>query len=102
MLTGLDDDVSELRLVGETALRGDGELVGDRLRHRLSADDAGRYLKILLADRLHDVARREPARRDLVGIEPDAHCVVAGAEHDDLARAGKSPQLIPNIERRVV
>jgi hypothetical protein len=47
-----------------------------------------------LADRGDDVAGREPALRDLLRVEPDAHRVVARAEQlhvaDALTRARRS------------
>ena len=73
--------------VGEAALRLDVELEGARLRHRRLVDHAGRDLHVLAAQRGDHVAGGQIARRELVGIEPDAHRVVARAEDGDIADA---------------
>ena len=79
-----DDDVAELLLGGQPALRVDRELERRVGRRRRRAEHAGRHLDVLLADRADDVARRQLPRRQPVRIEPDAHAVLAGAE--DLRR----------------
>ena len=61
---------------------------------RRRAEDAGRDLDVLLANRANDVGRRQPARRQPIGIEPDAHAVLAGAEHLRAADAGDARQLV--------
>ena len=38
---------------------------------------SGGDLNVLLANRVHDIARGEILRGDFVGVEPDAHGVVA-------------------------
>ncbi len=52
-----------------------------RRRRRRLVDRAGGDLQVGGPQRRHDVARGQAARRDLAGIEPDAHRVVARAEH---------------------
>ncbi len=61
---------------------------------RLRAEHAGGDLHVLLANRANDVGRRQPARRQPIGIEPDAHAVLAGAEHLRAAHAGDARQLV--------
>src|SRR5262245_26284666 len=70
---GLDDHVGELRWVAELAR--DIERVLERLPRRRGrcTNLAGRDLRALLLQRLHDVLRHQPARLHLVGIEPNAH-----------------------------
>ena len=58
------------------------------------AEDAGRDLHVLLADRPNDVGRRQPARRQPIGIEPDAHAVLARAEDLRAADAGNARELV--------
>jgi hypothetical protein len=44
-------------------------------------------LRALLLQRLNHVLRHQPARLHFVRIEPNAHRILAGAEHDDIADA---------------
>src|SRR5204862_5740281 len=83
-----DDDVAELLLIEQTALRADRELKilaggGGRLANRAGSD-----LKVLLADGAHDIAGGHVARREFLRIEPDAHGIIARAEHRHIADAG--------------
>ena len=58
-------------------MRIDGELKIVARRNRWLADGAGRDLQVLFADGAHDVAGGEVARGKPLGVEPDAHRVVA-------------------------
>jgi hypothetical protein len=58
--TGLDDDVAELLLGLQAALRVDGQLHVDAGQAGRGADHAGRGLHVLLADGGHHVAGRQP------------------------------------------
>ena len=82
---GLDDHILELALVVEPAV--DVQRVLERLprRRRRHADLAGGDLLALLLDRLDHVLRHQPARLQLVRIEPHPHRILAGAEHRDVA-----------------
>ena len=93
---------SNSRLVVEPA--GDVERVLELLarRRRRHADLAGGDLLALLLDRLDDVLRHQPARLQLVRIEPDPHRILAGAEHGDVADAGQARQLVPQVDGGVV
>ncbi len=84
---GLDDDVAELLLALQPALRVDRELQVEARQRRRGADDAGGGLHVLRADLVDDVAGRQAALGDLLRVEPDAHRVVAGAEQLHLADA---------------
>lgn len=70
--------------------------------HRWRADHASRDLLVLFADRQHHIRRRQIARGKLVWVQPDAHGVIAGAEHEDLAHAWQAPQIVFQIQHRVV
>ena len=49
-----------------------------------------------------DFAGGQAARGDLVGIEPDAHRIIAGAEDVDVADAVDARQHVLHVKRRVV
>ena len=84
----LNDDVAELFFVREPALRANRVLkCGCALRHRRRADNSGCDLHVLFLQRLHDILRRQIARRGLVRIEPYPHRIFARAEDIDVAHA---------------
>src|SRR5205085_9779005 len=83
----LDDDGAELLLGAEAALGVDEQLRVNRARGRLLADAAGGNLDVLFADGRNHLGGGQALGGDLVGIEPDAHGVVARAEDADLADA---------------
>jgi len=78
-----------------------GALRVDRIRKSLppsigSAPSlTGRDLDVLLLDGAHHVPAVITARSDLVRTEPDAHRIVAAAEHPYLADAGKCARAGP-------
>ena len=88
--------------IGEPALELDRVLEVDAGRRRRHADLAGGNLLALLLQRRHDVLGVEAARFQLFRIEPDAHRILAGAEHIDVADAGKPRQLVLEIDGGVV
>ena len=71
----------------EPAERADAELVHLPRRRRRLAEAAGGDLDVLLAQRLDDVVGGQAARRQAIGVEPQAHRVLALAEDDDVADA---------------
>ena len=83
----LDHDVLEFLLGLQAALGIDDILeLGSRHR-RLAADLAGRNLHVLFAHRVQHLIDIHAAGRDLGRIEPQAHRIVARAEHLDIAHA---------------
>ena len=76
----------------EGARIGDGRLV----------EHAGRHLHVLALQRRHDVAGGQVERLQAVGIEPDAHRIVAAAEHGDRADAVDAVQHIGDLHVGVV
>src|SRR5262249_22931346 len=99
---GLDDYLCEFGRVAEPA--GDVEGVLERLaawRGR-RADLTRRHLRALLLQRLDHVLRHQPARLHFVRIEPNAHRILAGAEHDDVAYAGQPSDLVLELDGRVI
>ena len=99
----LDDDIAELARVLEAALRRhrifEGVVAGVRRRR---ADRAARDLHVLLAQRLHDVARRHAVGRELFGIEPDAQRIFALAEDDEVADAVEAQQHVAHPRAGIV
>ena len=92
----------ELRRIGQPPLRRDAERHVDPLRHRLVAEPAGRGLRVLLAHGGRDVGRRQAELREPIRLQPDAHRVVARAEHLHVADARNAPQLVDDVDRGVV
>ena len=73
--------------IGEPPERLHGHLEGARLLHRRLVEHARRDLHVLALQRGDDVAGGQAERLQPVGIEPDAHRIVAAAEHGDRADA---------------
>ena len=99
---GLDDDVLELAHVVEAG--GDVERVLERLRvrRRRHPELAGRDLLVLALERVDDVFGRQRTRIELVGVEPDAHRILAGPENIDLADTGQARQFRLQRDGRVI
>ena len=99
---GLDDHLREFGRVAEPT--GDVERVLERLAARRGgrADLSRRDLRALLPQRLDHVLRHQPARLHFVGVEPNAHRILAGAEHDDVAHAGQAGDLVLELDGRVI
>ncbi len=73
----------------------DGELAVDGI------DAAGRELDILVPERVLDVLHGEPARRERIAVEPDAHGDLTAAE-PDTRHAGQDAELIDHIALGVI
>jgi hypothetical protein len=99
---GPDDDVQELALVREAAESLDVQLEGAGPGYRRLVEHAGGDLDVLRLERGDDLAGGEVARRRALGIEPDAHGVVAGAEHPHVADAVEAGQHVLDLQRGVV
>ena len=95
---GLDDHVAELLRLHQPALRHHGVLEIEPCRRRRLPDLAGRHLDVLLAQHLDHIAGREIARRQLVGIQPDAHAVILLAELQHVADAVHARQRIADLD----
>ena len=98
----LDHDVGELVGIGEAPERLHRDLECALLRHRRLIEHAARDLDVLRLQRQHDVARGQAERLQPIGIEPDAHRIVAAAEHGDRADAVDARQRVGDLERGVV
>jgi hypothetical protein len=99
---GLDDHLRELGWIAEPA-----EHV-ERVLERLSrgrgrrADLPRRDLRALLLQRLNHVLGHQPARLHLVRVEPNAHRILARAEHDDVANPRQPGDLILELDGGVI
>ncbi len=98
----LDYDVVKLLRVGEAADDVDGDLIGLLLIGRGLADLACGNFDVLLAECVDDVRGGEAACSQLVGIEPDAHGVLAFAEDDDVTDARDALKGIFDVDVDVV
>ena len=67
--------------------RAHADLIRLALPRRRIADAAGGDVHVLLAQRVHDIARRELPRGQPHRIQPDAHRELALAEDDDVGDA---------------
>ena len=72
------------------------------LRRGRRADLARRDFLALLLDDVDDVLGRQPPRLQKVRVEPDAHGVLARAEHRHIADAGEAAQFVLHIDDGVV
>ena len=98
----LDDYVAELIRTCEAPLRLDIELEGSGLGHGRLIDDAGGNLNVLGAQGIDHVARGQVTYRKLLGIEPDAHRIVARAEDGHVANTIDTSEHVLHVQRRVV
>ena len=96
-----DDDVAELLLRVEAAVREHRvfECLGIFLRR--SADRTGRNLQILFGECIDDIARCQSPLCQPVGREPDAHAEIIGAR-EDVADAGNPQKCISDENIGVV
>ncbi len=91
----LHHDVGELLRIGEPPERLHRDLERARLLDRRLVEHAGGDLDVLRLQRLRHVVRRHAERLQPARIEPDAHRVVAAAEHRDRADAVDAQQADP-------
>ena len=97
-----DDDVLELFLGDQAALSVDRQLETVAGIGRRRAEGTSGDLAVLFADGGDHVGGGEPARGDLVRVEPDAQRVVAHTEQLYVADAVQARQLVLDVERGVV
>ncbi len=94
---GAQDDIAELIGLQHTApgRHGIDELLA--LGCGIGADFAGSVLGVLRVDGVGDVLGRQSELRHAVGLEPNAHRVITGTEHDDVRRARNALEFIDDI-----
>ena len=97
-----DGNRAELLFGLEASLRADG--VGHVLTERrgIRADLAGGIDRALLQDGGAQIGNRETQPRQQVGLDPDAHGVVAGSEDARFADARHAIERIEDVDVRVV
>ena len=98
----LHHDRAELVRVGEPAERLHRDLERAGVRDRRLVEHAGSDLDVLPLQRAGDVGGGQPERLQPVGIEPDAHRIVAAAEHGDRADAVDAGERVGHFERGVI
>ena len=98
----LDDDVLELVGLPEAPLHLQGDLEGVVVIDRRLAERATRHLHVLRAQRFEHLLGGEPAHGDPLGVEPDAHGILAYAEQEHVGDAVKPHQLVADVEQAVV
>ena len=102
VLAGLDNNVLKLTRLHQPAQRLQVHLECARVWHRRLVEHARRHLEILCSHSGGDLRTGHIARRDLVRIEPDAHGVLARAEHLHVAHAVDALEHVDQLQCRVV
>ena len=95
-------DLSKLLGRSETALRANG--VGEFLTfgHGRPADLSGRVHGVLRLDCAHDFRHRDRELGELIGLDPQAHGILARAEDLYVADARHACELIVQVDVRVI
>jgi hypothetical protein len=88
--------------MGEPSQRLHRDLKRSLLGDRRLIEHAGGDLDVLALQRLDHVGRGQADRLQAVGIDPDAHRIVAAAEHGDRADPVDAGQNVGDRERRIV
>src|SRR5438128_4388159 len=104
LVAGLEDDILELINRGKPpfGVNGQLELNGRGGGDGRLAEAAGGHLPVLLFDRVDDIDGRQILRGELVGIEPNAHAVIAGPEKRHVTDSFDARQIVLDAERREV
>src|SRR5205807_2076104 len=99
---GFEHDIAELLGRLQAALRIDRDKEIAAALDRFGPKLAGRDLDVLIPYRADHVARGQAARGDLVRIDPNAHRVIAAAEHSYLADATQAREFVLDLDVDVV
>ena len=99
---GLDDHLAELLILSQAAEGRHGILKNLAVGSRRLTDLSGGDLGILLFDGMHDVGRCQVAGRHTIGIEPDAHAVVALAHEGNIADTCEAREFVSQLNGRIV
>ena len=97
-----DDDILEFGGIIETAFEVERILEVLALRRRRRANLAGGDFLALLLDGADNILRRQTPRLKQVGIHPDAHGILSGAENRHSADAVEASQFVLHGDDRVV
>src|SRR5262249_17847203 len=98
----LDQDVVELVGIGQASQRLHRDLKGALLRARRLVEDPGTDPDRLTLQSNDDVVRGQVQSLQTVGIDPDAHRVVATAEHRDRADAVDAGEDVGDCQRGII
>ena len=101
-LTGADDDVGKVFGLVQSPQPVDGQGLLLAVKHRRRADLARRALHVLLAQGLRHVVGGHVQGVHAVRTQPDAHAVVARAEHLYLPDARQPRQRFPHLGAGIV
>ncbi len=101
-LSGLHDDVVELGPLVEAARGAHAELIGLALGRGRIANAARSHVDVLLAQRIHDIARGQLPRGQAGRIKPDPHRVLALAEHEHVGHARHALERVLDVDVDVV
>ena len=102
VLVSADDDVGEFLLGDESARRADGECHLLSGRHGLGTGLSGRIDRVLLADRVVDLAGGDVEVSQFGGIEPEPHRVGPRPEDRDARDSRETGERIDNVDVGVV
>ena len=72
------------------------------LRDGWLAENTGRHLNVLLAQRLGNVARGQIERGQSLRVKPDAHAILAQPKQSDVSYAVQTGEHVAYIEKGVV
>ena len=95
-------NVAELIGIAQSTQTVDGQRLLLAVKHRRSTNLPGRPLHVLLVQRLSDIFAGDVQRVHAIRPQPDAHAVVARAEHLYLADAGHTRQRFTHLGAGVV
>ena len=98
----LDDDVLELLDVVQPARDVDRELEALARGRGRHADLAGRHLRFCCWMALMTSLGSRPNACSMLGVQPDAHAVLADAEDDHIAHARQAREPVAQLDRGVV
>ena len=102
ILIGADDDGAEFIRGNQAPRGGDIELIGRVLAHGLRTHAPKRSHLVLLLDRADHIRRRQAKRGQPVRLEPDAHGIIARAEHLRVTHTRNAAQSIEHIDGHVI
>ena len=102
ILIGADDDGAEFIRGNQTPRSGDIELIGRVLAHGLRAHAPKRRHLVLLLDCADHIRRRQAKRGQAIRLEPDAHGIIARAEHLRVTHTRHAAQSIQHIDGHVI
>ena len=102
ILIGADNDGAEFIGADQPPRGGDIELIGRILAHGLGADAPKRRHLVLLLDGADHIRRHQAKRGQAIRLEPDAHGIIARAEHLRVTHTRHAAQRIQDIDRDII